>query len=560
MLRWIPALTLTLFLAPVAAGLIGTILPSVGLMPALGGTTFTLGAWYELAAWPGIGTSVRLSLATGLAATAISLVTVFAGCATCHGTRLFGTLRRLISPLLSVPHVAVAIGLAYLIAPSGWIVRTISPWATGWDLPPDLATAPDPYGLTYIAALVVKEVPFLLLMTIAALGQTRATETLAVGRSLGYGPATAWLKTVLPLVYPQIRLPILAVLAFSTSAVDVALILAPSNPPPLAPLVLRWFNDPDLTRHFLAAAGASLQLAVVIVAVAFWYLLERIVVRVGRHWATSGYRGRGGDIGRRTSVGAMTIVIFAGFVSLLGMAIWSLARRWRYPDVLPSEWTLGNWARQADSLAWPLWTTVSVGVAAAAIALALVLGCLENEKRYGLQPTTRMLWLLYAPLLVPQVAFLFGGQVLLSWAGFAGTWPALVWSHLLFVLPYIFLSLTDPFRKLDERYIRSALCLGASPSRTFWQVKMAMLLRPVLVALAVGFAVSVSQYLPTVFVGGGRYITLTTEAVTLAAGADRRVVGVYVFLQAALPFVAFVIALGLPAWLYRERRALRVAQ
>jgi putative thiamine transport system permease protein len=42
----------------------------------------------------------------------------------------------------------------------------------------------------------------------------------------------------------------------------------------------------------------------------------------------------------------------------------------------------------------------------------------------------------------------------------------------------------------------------------------------------VGFAVSVAQYLPTLFVGAGRFNTVTTEAVTLAgrrpALADRR--------------------------------------
>ena len=268
MLRWIPALTLMLFLVPVLVGLIGTILPSLGFMPALGSTNFAIDPWRELAAWPGIETSISLSLATGVIATAISLGVVIGCCSTCHSTHLFSLLRRSISHLLSVPHVSVAIGFAYLIAPSGWLVRAISPWATGWQLPPDLATSPDPYGLSYIAALVLKEVPFLFLMTFAALGQTRANEILAVSRSLGYGPATSWLKTVLPLVYPQIRLPVLAVLAFSTSNVDVALILAPSTPPPLAPLILNWFNDPDLTRQFLAAAGASLQLVVVIDAVA----------------------------------------------------------------------------------------------------------------------------------------------------------------------------------------------------------------------------------------------------------------------------------------------------
>src|SRR3546814_19999772 len=71
-------------------------------------------------------------------------------------------------------------------------------------------------------------------MTLAALGQVRADERLAVARSLGYGPVTAWLKAVLPAVYRQIRLPVYAVLAYGLSVVDMALILAPLTPPPLA--------------------------------------------------------------------------------------------------------------------------------------------------------------------------------------------------------------------------------------------------------------------------------------------------------------------------------------
>src|SRR3546814_18126545 len=70
-------------------------------------------------------------------------------------------------------------------------------------------------------------------MTLAALGQVRADERLAVARSLGYGPVTAWLKAVLPAVYRQIRLPLYAVLAYALSVVDMALILAPLTPPPL---------------------------------------------------------------------------------------------------------------------------------------------------------------------------------------------------------------------------------------------------------------------------------------------------------------------------------------
>ncbi|HQF30743.1 MAG TPA: ABC transporter permease subunit, partial [Hyphomicrobiales bacterium] len=130
---------------------------------------------------------------------------------------------------------------------------------------------------------------------------------------------------------------------------------------------------------------------------------------------------------------------------------------------------------------------------------------------------------------------------------------------LVFVLPYVFLALSDPWRAFDRRYVAVAATLGASPARAFWRVRAPMLLAAILVAAAVGFAVSVGQYLPTLLVGGGRVPTVTTEAVALAAGRDRRVIGVYAIVQMVLPFVGFWIALALPAVLYRDRSAMRAA-
>ena len=47
--------------------------------------------------------------------------------------------------------------------------------------------------------------------------------------------------------------------------------------------------------------------------------------------------------------------------------------------------------------------------------------------------------------------------------------------------------------------------------------------------MAVGFAVSVAQFLPTLFAGGGRLATLATETLSLAGGGDRRIIGVFGF-------------------------------
>ena len=553
-----PALTLAVFLAPIAAGLLGTLLPAFGVLPALGGTQPTLDPWRSLLAAPGLTTALRLTLTTGIAATALALGLTLGFCASFQGTRLFQSIQRLLAPLLAIPHAAFAIGIAFLFAPSGWIARILSPWLTGWARPPDLALIQDPFGIAMTLALVAKEVPFLLLMTLAALGQTPADRVLALGRTMGYGRVAAWLKLVLPLVYPQIRLPLFAVLAYSLSTVEVALILGPTTPPPLAPLVLRWFVDAELALRFQAAAGAILQLAVVAAAIAAWYVAERAAIPLGVRWIEAGRRGGSGRVWRAASGLGMGLLLLAALATMAALAVWAFAERWRFPDALPSSWTLRTLERAGGSLGDPLLTTLIAAGAATLIALGLVIGCLEHEARARIQVTRRVLALVYVPLLVPQIGFLFGVQILLLLTRADGSWPALIAAHLLFVLPYVFLSLSEPYRALDPRYAETAACLGRSRLFVFAAIKLPMLLRPLLAAAAVGFAVSVGQYLPTIFAGAGRLTTLTTEAIALASGADQRVAAVYAFIQGLLPMCGFALALFVPRLLYRHRRGMAV--
>jgi putative thiamine transport system permease protein len=559
LLPWAPALTLAALLGPVAAGLLGTLAPALGYMPALGGDALTLAPFAELLAWPGLVRAGALSVGVGLAATALSLGVVMLIAAGWAGTRAFRTVERALSPLLSVPHAAAAFGLAFLIAPSGWIARALSPWLTGWERPPDLLIVQDPAGISLILGLVAKEVPFLMLMTLAALTQARPARSLTVARALGYRRVSGWLKTVFPAVYRQIRLPVYAVLAYSMSVVDVAIILGPNTPPPLSVQVVRWMNDPDLALRFRAAAGAILQLGLVIVTLAFWRGLEVLVAVLGARWTFGGGRGSARvEAGLRlASLGFGALSAAAVFAGLAGLFVWSFAGLWQFPDAFPDAVTLRSWARYGPRLAAPVRETLIVGAAATVAALLLTVACLEAEHRHGLRPGSRSLWLLYLPLIVPQVAFLTGFQTLALATGLDGDRLAVIVSHVVFVLPYVFLSLAEPWRAWDVRQDTVARALGAGPDRVLWLVRLPMLLRPVLTAAAVGFAVSVGQYLPTLLVGAGRVQTLTTEAVSLASGGDRRVIGVYALAQALAALAPFLIAIFLPRLLWRNRVALR---
>ncbi|WP_394427164.1 ABC transporter permease [Vreelandella stevensii] len=548
MLRLAPITLVALLVLPVTAGLAMVLLPAFGYLPVIGHEQLSLAPWQQLLAQPGLGRSVLVSLFSGLASTALALLVVVLFLAASQGTWLDRSLRRWVSPLLSIPHAAVAFGFAFLIAPSGLTARLFSPWLTGWESPPDALVVNDPWGVALTLGLVLKEAPFLLLMSLAALPQLQPEKRLRLARSLGYTPVIGWLKVVLPSLYPLIRLPVYAVIAYATSVVDMALILGPRLPPTLSVSILGWFNDPDITRRLMASAAAVLQLGVTVLALLLWWLMEQGVRWSSRGWLVNGSRQRGATAVKIAGRGGLTLVTVAALAALAGLALFSVAGFWRFPELFPQALTLDHWQRSAPQLAGPLRTTLAIAVVSTGVAALLVVAALEHEQRQQIRPS-RALWLLYLPLLVPQIAFLFGLIVAAESLGIRPQLALVMAGHVLFVLPYLYLSLAEAYRQLDPRWIHMAQSLGVTPNRAFWRVRLPLLLAPLLTSLAVGLAVSISLYLPTQLLGAGRVSTVTTEAVALASGGNRRLIGVWALVQAVLPLAGFMLALAIPRWL-----------
>lgn len=550
-------LTIGLLLLPTGFGLLGTVLPAFGYLPALGGDEPSLKPLRDLLETPGLGTASLLSFTTGLASTLISLGITVIFIASYAGTQTLSRLQHLLSPLLAVPHAAAAFAFAFLIAPSGFLIRLAAP-LLGLERPPDILIPHDPLGLTMIAGLVIKETPFLFLVTLAALPQVDLAAARRLAASFGYGRISGFVYLVWPALYRQIRFAVYAVVAYSSSVVDVALILGPNLPGTLATRLLQWMNDPDLSARFLASAGALLQLSVTLAALLTWFVLERVAASLLRLSRDRGSRFVRDHLIRQISALAVGLIGGAVFAGLALLAIWSLAGLWQFPDLLPQSFTLKSWMSALPRLADPLVTTLITGLASTLIAILLTMGCLERELQTGRTVDDKALAMLYLPLIVPQITFVFGLQLLFIGSGIEHRQLALIFVHLVFVLPYVFLSLADPWRALDRRYEVIATALGRSRLSVLLSIRLPMLIRPILTALAVGFAVSVGQYLPTVLIGEGRLATITTEAVALASGNNRRVIGVYALLQTVLPCLAFALAALLPALLHRNRRDMRV--
>lgn len=502
---------------------------------------------------PGVGLSIATSIWSGVLATAVSLLLAHLAVAVAVTGGWRRRLNNLALPLLSMPHLAVGIGLVLVLAPSGILMRLISPWATGFELPPDWLTVRDPAGLSLMTGLIIKETAFLVIALVAALAQVPAAALNQQARMLGYGPLKGWFVAVAPLLQRQIRLPVIAVLVFGISNVELAIPLGPDLPPTFAVMLWRWFVDPDPAIHAQAFAGALLLFAVTGLCVAAAAGGGKLTQRLLQFAAGSGAR-RNADQSLRRLINALLATLWiVGMLTVIAVALRSAAGPWRFPQLLPTGSLLSAWRDVLPIAGSAATTTVGLAALTAIVAAALVLPAAEQCRES--QRTRRIvsIWL-FLPLLVPQMTFLFGVQVLLARLHIDGTFAAVVWAHLIFVLPYLWGVLAAARASLDPRFHQLSRTLGASPLRTWLSVTLPLLARSTLLALALAFSVSVATYLPTLFAGAGRISTAATEAAAAASSGSMRLAAVHAMVLALAPLAAFAAAYAVNAMLFRNRR------
>lgn len=520
-------------------------------------------AWQTLWHTPHAAHALGQSLYSGLTASALAML----GC----GALLAHTVGRLPTPaqsqrmagtlaaLLAVPHAAFAIGVAALIAPSGWLLRLLSPWATGLDAPPPWPTTQDPWSLGLIGVLVCKEIPFLLWTALAHLQRPdvaqRLRRELLLAHTMGYSPRAAWWRVGWPQLLAHQRAPLLAVLAYNLTAVDVALLIGPSSPPTLAVLAWQWLQDADPATNALGGAaawmlagvlGAGAALAAAVARAPLWRIrasrgLQRtawrpdVLLRPGaaRPGAVSPSPGTKGLLALRGVYAAVLLALLLG----------SVVGSWPFPALWPHTWTGAAWRSVASSSAH-LGTTLWLGAASATSALVWVVAWLECAPAAWQRRAQPLLML---PLVLPVVLWTLGlHRLSLAWgvdASAAGLWLA----HTLAALPYVLIGLQGPYLGMDPRLRHISATLGHSHAVFLLRVKWPLLRGPLAAAWAIGFAVSVAQYLPTLYVGAGRFATLTTEAMTVAAGGQRSLGAAYAWLLWLLPAIGFALAARLGA-------------
>lgn len=526
-------------IVPIFPGILGAILPALGYLPPLNLTEPNIQGLISVFDWAGVWTSISLSIYSSAISTFLACLFSFIIIQASWGTKFWYKLEKTLAPLLALPHVAFAIGFAFLFSPTGLISRLLSLNADLYNYVQSLSGGAllikDPYALGLIVMLTIKEVPFLLLMSISVLHQFNVEKTLRVSQAMGYRPSQVWWKCIFPRWLSGLRFPIFAVIAYGLSVVDVALVLGPTNPPTFSVLVWQWFNDPDLAMLPRAASGALLLFVIASLMIAASRMVEWVLCKKCIRWQFSGRYGP--EIsGRFFYLCTFGLTLLIVPITL----IWSFAQRWPFPKLLPTQWSNQFWLYEWDNILNAIEQSVFVALVSSTVSLLFAVIAHEYHGKSSWRVPN---YIIAIPMLIPQLSILFGIQIMTLLIGTDLFLFWVCWAHVLFAFPYVYLSLDGPWRNFNAKLINVATSLGKSPTYAWWNIKLPNLLPGVVIAWSVGASVSFAQYLPTLMLGSGRVNTITTEAVAIASGADRRVTAIYALWQTFLPLIFFSIAM-----------------
>ncbi len=216
-------------------------------------------------------------------------------------------------------------------------------------------------------------------------------------------------------------------------------------------------------------------------------------------------------------------IVIAVLLPLAPLVLHSVAGRWLYPDLVPSDWSLRAWQYVGRPRARVLEATLTSLSVALSVTLACVLLGVPAGRALTALPRmlrTPLTFLFFLPIIVPALAVGLGLHVAFLRVGMVDTVHGVIVAHLLPTLPYMVLVMASAFARSPADLEQQARTLGAGPVRAFLTVGLRSAVPGVVTGSLLVFLISWSQYALTLLVGGGRVLTLPLLLFAFASAGD----------------------------------------
>lgn len=245
--------------------------------------------------------------------------------------------------------------------------------------------------------------------------------------------------------------------------------------------------------------------------------------------------------GRSLASATLFLFLLALLLPAAVLAVWSFTLRWPWPGLLPRAFSTDQWGAFFSLSGGAFEIVGRSALLAGGVTVLSLLISLPAAKALALLsfPGKRIVeMLVLAPVLVPPISYAPGMHALFLRIGIADSFTGVLLSHLVPCLPYGIRILVNVFRALGENMEIQARVLGATPFRAFLHITLPLIAPGIASAGGLLFIVSLSQYLLTFFLGGGKIVTLSLALFPLVKSGERPAAAVWsiIFILVSLSF------------------------
>lgn len=187
---------------------------------------------------------------------------------------------------------------------------------------------------------------------------------------------------------------------------------------------------------------------------------------------------------------------------------------------------------------------VSVRLSAIAVACAVIFGTMVALAltRYKFRFSNALRTFFLSPLMVPGVIFGLAAVRFAASIGWNASFQALLCAHIVIATTYVIRTVLSSLIGFDMSIEEAARDLGANPWTTFWKVTFPIIRPAIIVAGLFSFITSMDETTVSVFLIGGRFITLPVRVFSqLEFGLEPTITAISSLLVIFALIILFVI-------------------
>ena len=235
--------------------------------------------------------------------------------------------------------------------------------------------------------------------------------------------------------------------------------------------------------------------------------------------------------------------VFISCAPLLLLLVLTVSVFWPYPQLFPERVSLDYYRLVFGNThtVRAITTTMSLGLLVSLLSLAIAIPAAKALALYNFYGKRFVKVLVLVPLVVPGIAVVVGTHLSMIRLGLTGTFLGVTLIHTVFALPYAIRIMTNVFEIVGQDLEQQATVLGAGKLLIFMRITLPRLMPGILAAGILGFTVSISQFITTFMIGGGRIITVTMLLVPHIRGGETQITAVYSVLLLAAALLSLVL-------------------